>query len=766
MTDATAAPFTGLRVVQGEGGIDVSYCTKLLADAGADVVVVEPPGGHALRRRRPDGAPERPTSPLFDYLHAGKRSVALGPDADDLVARADVLVTDHLAEPWDTIHARLPGLTVVLITPFGADGPWRDRTASDLTLQALSGGMAPRGEPGRPPLMAGGEPTAWFAGSVATVALLGALQRIRQTGLGELLDVSQLESAHLEHCMYPVTFASVAGRPFHDSRGVPVPGIEPTIDGHVGFFVITGQQWLDFCALIEQPQWTEEERLFAAVERRHRAAELQPVIREWTSRRTTAEIVEIASLMRIPVAPIGNGRTIPEIDHFVDQHWLVDNPSGFQQPRRPYLFRDEPVPPVDASPERSSSNAASIWPARAESSRRLDAPSELPLAGLRVADFTAFWAGPLAAGILAGLGAEVIHIEGPKRPDGIRMNTTRRLDEDQWWEWSALFAGANTNKRGLTIDLAGEPGREIALRLLATCDVMIENFSPRVVEQLGLGPDAVLATNPRLVMVRMPAFGLAGPWRDRVGFAQTIEQASGLAFVTGYAGDAPLIPNGMCDPLAAVHGAIAALVALRRRDLTGAGQVVEAPMIGAALATAAEQIVEYSASGTLLGSRGNQSSFVEQHVFQCDGDDQWVATTMPHGALERVLAAIGAGDLDGLAAWCRQRTVAEVESLVEALDVPVGRVTWAHHIVGNPQLVSRGYFEQLTHPITGTHPYVGFPVRFSSGPHRWNRTPAPTLGGDNEPLLRELGYDDASIAQLTASGVISTSVLTGQHGWG
>ena len=133
--------------------------------------------------------------------------------------------------------------------------------------------------------------------------------------------------------MYPVTYASMAGFPFHQSRGVPVPGIEPTADGYVGFFVITGQQWLDFCALIERPEWTEDTTLFVALERRLRADRLLGPIREWTTQRTTAEIVEIASLMRIPVAPIGNGRTIPEIDHFVDRNgWLLRNPAGSCSP--------------------------------------------------------------------------------------------------------------------------------------------------------------------------------------------------------------------------------------------------------------------------------------------------------------------------------------------------------------------------------------------------------------------------------------------------
>ena len=200
--------------------------------------------------------------------------------------------------------------------------------------------------------MAGGEPTPWFAGAVAAVALLGVLPRIRATGAGELLDVSQLEAAHLEHSMYPVTYASMAGTPFHQLRGVPVPGIEPTADGQVGFFVITGQQWLDFCALIGQPGWAEDESLFIAMERRRRAADLTGVIRAWTTQRTTAEIVEVASLMRIPVAPIGNGQTIPHIDHFVAQEWLVQNPAGFVQPRRSYRFVAEPIAIPAAAPSR------------------------------------------------------------------------------------------------------------------------------------------------------------------------------------------------------------------------------------------------------------------------------------------------------------------------------------------------------------------------------------------------------------------------------
>ena len=761
------APLGELRVLQSGSGIEVAYCTKILADAGADVIFVEPPEGHPLRRRSVTGAAlAGRSSPLFEYLHCAKRGVSEpGADLADLLGRGDVVVTDRLEEGWAPLHRRFPHLSAVVVSPFGTEGPWSSRPVSDLTLQAFSGGMAPRGAPGRPPLMVGGDPSYWFAGSVAAVSLLGVLSRLRDTGIGELIDVSMLETTHLEHGMYPVTFNSMAGRPFQTSRGVPVPGIEPTADGWVGFFVITGQQWLDFCSLIGRPEWQQDESLFIAVERRRRADQLLGAIRDWTRQRTTDEIVETASLMRIPVAPIGSGETVTGIDHFVAEEWFVNHPEGFVQPRRPYRFGREPIgAPV---PAQSSIDARRLgWEPRSHPDPGRSAGRELPLSGVRVADFTGFWAGPLASGILAGFGADVIHIEGPKRPDGIRMNTIRPMSEPQWWEWSPLFCGANTNKRGLTLDLSTAQGHGAALRLLANCDVMFENFSPRVVEQLGLGPDAVLEANPRIVMVRMPAFGLDGPWRDRVGFAQTIEQSCGLAFLTGYEGEAPLIPNGMCDPLAGVQGAIAALVALAERDQSGSGQVVDAPMVGAGLAVAAEQVVEYSAFGCLPRSMGNSSPLMLQGVFPCAGDDDWLAVSMPDEPARRAAQEIAGGSGPAeLERWCAARSAQDAARELWAGGVPAARVQWAHEIVDSPQLRHRGFFEQLDHPLCGQHTYISWPARFSAGPLVWNRVASPTMGQHNDEILAELGFDEAEVGRMRRQGVISEGVLTDQHGW-
>ena len=177
---------------------------------------------------------------------------------------------------------------------------------------------------------------------------------------------------------------------------------------------------------------------------------------------------------------------------------------------------------------------------------------------------------------------------------------------DRWWEWGSAFLACNSDKRGVTLELSLPTARELALRLIGTADLVIENFSPRVMGNLGLDWDAVQAANPRAVMVRMPAFGLDGPWRDRVGFAQTMEQASGMAWMTGSADGPPIIPRGVCDPLAGLHAAFAALAALEVRDQTGTGVHVESTMVEAALNVAAEALLESTAHGRELRRDGNR----------------------------------------------------------------------------------------------------------------------------------------------------------------
>ena len=297
MTTPSEPALAGLRVVDLSVGIAGAYCTKLFVDAGADVVVVEPPGGHPLRARGGAGA-------LFGFLHTGKRSVIAdpaepplsGPTAS-LVAAADIVVID--AAPPDRTAASLaqtrPDLIVVSLSPFGLAGPWSERVASDLTLQALCSSIAGRGERHGSPVTAGGELVEWASGTGAAVATLVALRRRDRTGLGELIDLAALEVAITIFNGFRAVSGQLvpAGPPPY--QVVEVPSIEPAQDGWIGFATLSADQFANFAAMIDRPEWAEDPEISRIDVRIDRAAEIRRDIAAWTTHHTVEDIMDRAA---------------------------------------------------------------------------------------------------------------------------------------------------------------------------------------------------------------------------------------------------------------------------------------------------------------------------------------------------------------------------------------------------------------------------------------------------------------------------------------
>ena len=320
------------------------------------------------------------------------------------------------------------------------------------------------------------------------------------------------------------------------------------------------------------------------------------------------------------------------------------------------------------------------------------------------------------------MGAEVIHVESITHPDGMRL-TGGMFGRPDWWEWGHMFAAANTDKLDITIDVGTDEGRDLMVRLIEWADVLAENFAPRVMENWHLDHDEVLAINPNIVYLRMPGMGLAGPWRERVAFAQTMEQMSGQAWITGFPDDIPLIPRGPADPTAGLHGAFAILAALTQRDLTGKGVAIEAPMIEAVLNVTAEPVLEFAATGHKMMRMGNRSPYAApQGLFPCAGTEQWlaisVATDEQWDGLRRALGnpqwaddpslATHAGrvaqhDLldKELAEWAATRELDEAVWPLVAEGVPAAAGRDPRVLSRHPQFVARGFYEEVDHPSLG-----------------------------------------------------------------
>jgi crotonobetainyl-CoA:carnitine CoA-transferase CaiB-like acyl-CoA transferase len=295
-------------------------------------------------------------------------------------------------------------------------------------------------------------------------------------------------------------------------------------------------------------------------------------------------------------------------------------------------------------------------------------------------------------------------------------------------------------------------------------------------ERFGLDWDTVHSINPKLVMVRMPAFGLDGPWRDRAGFAMTVEQAGGLAWITGYR-DQPLVIRGACDPLGGMHAVFALLGALEHRRRTGEGQLVEVPLVEVAINLAAEQVIEHSAYGVLLTRDENRGpTAAPQGVYTSDDPDELIAlaieTDAQWQALVRMMGEPAWATDDALSSaagrraahdeidarverWLSSRSaVASVEALSNA-GIPAAEVVNAHDVFPDPQLEHRRFFQVMEHPETGTTRYPGVPMTFSGLDRALHQRTPPTLGQHNDEILCErLGLSPADVARLREAGVI------------
>ncbi len=773
----------GLVVVDGSSGVSGAYASKLLGAAGATVTLVEPAGGSPLRRWAwGHGVPAGQDGALFQYLRHGHRSVvaAAGDSVvGQLVDGADIVVTDGtgVLPPAARLAAERPDLVVASITPYGLTGPDSGRPATEFTVQADSGALAIRGTKDRPPIQMGARIVEWVSGAYAGFAALAAHRRQAATGHGDLIDVSWNEVANFTGTNFIEIMYSLHGRPERtlSARSVEIPSIEPTLDGWVGFNTNSRQQFDSFCLLIERPDLIDEGDWASFAGRAARADEWNQMVRAWTTQHTTAEIVERAAELRVPVAPVADGPAVLQLEQVRARHLLLRDPTGrFSCPRRPWMI-DGALPPAPAPAPTLGANGGEPAPRHRARPAPTGEPS-LPLQGVTVLDLTAWWAGPSATGLFAALGAEVIHVESPGRVDGMRMTGGMFADRPQWWEYSGFFLQANENKLGLTLDLDQAPGRELLLRLVRHADLVVENFTPRVLEAFDLDWDVIHLTNPRTVMVRMPAFGLGGPWRDRPGFAQTMEQITGLAWLTGHVDDQPRIQRGPCDPNGGLHAAFAALVGLAHRDRTGVGCLVEAPMFEAALNIAAEPVIEWTAYGNRIGRDGNRGpAAAPQGLYACQGWEQWVALAVETDAQwQSCCTVIGHPELaadpdlatregrrkqhdridEAIASWVEPLDLATAVTTLNAAGVPAAAVVDPRVASLEPQLAARGYFEEVAHPVVGTHPMPGLPWR-ARGVERWVRSPAPTVGQHNREILAGwLGCTDADLADLEAAGVI------------
>jgi formyl-CoA transferase len=398
----------------------------------------------------------------------------------------------------------------------------------------------------------------------------------------------------------------------------------------------------------------------------------------------------------------------------------------------------------------------------------------MPLAGLKVVEMGTLIAGPFCGRLLAEFGAEVIKIESPADENGEGgdpLRKWRKLHEGTslWW-----YAQAR-NKKSVTVNLREKEGQEIVRKLALEADILVENFRPGTLEKWNLSYESLAKENPKLIMVRLSGFGQTGPYKDRVGFGAIGESMGGMRYITGYPDRAPVrVGISIGDSLAAMYGAMGALMALHHRHSTGRGQVVDVALYEAVFSMMESMLPEFGMSGFVRERTGaSLPGIVPSNTYLC-GDGQFVVIGANGDAIfKRMMNAIGRGDLaddpaladnagrvkrteeldNAIAAWTGAHPLDHVLAVLEKADVPSGRIYSIADIVKDMQYQARGMIEKHRLSDNAELLLPGIVPKLSATPGgtKWI---GPTLGEHTGEVLRSLGYDDTAQAGLKQRGII------------
>ena len=411
-------------------------------------------------------------------------------------------------------------------------------------------------------------------------------------------------------------------------------------------------------------------------------------------------------------------------------------------------------------------------------------PPAGPLAGVRAIVLTQAWAGAFCTELLAMMGAEVVQIEARRRLDSWRGGydspmpaaLRERPSAVHPWNCSPNFNAVNLNKLELTLDLQTEQGIELFRRLVPYADIVAENFSPRVMGNLGIDYEALRAIKPDLIMCSLSAYGGDGPWRNVPGIGGTIEPTSGMSSLLGYEHGPPLNSGSMFpDPVAGYYGFAAIVTALHHRNRTGQGQFIDLSMQEANYSFIGDAVLEHELTGNVRPRIGNRHVMYAPHnIYRAGGDERWVALAAESEAQWAAICAVAgrpewaadarfvdnAGrkrhedDLDAaIGAWIGGEERDDVVARLGAAGVPAAPVLDSHEVASDQTFRDRGYIVDVEHPEAGTHPQIGVPFKFSQTPAGVSR-PAPMLGEHSAELLeRFLGIDGEEYERLVEAGI-------------
>jgi crotonobetainyl-CoA:carnitine CoA-transferase CaiB-like acyl-CoA transferase len=791
-------------------------CGQILADLGADVVAVEPPGGSKARNRGPfaEGVDRSEASLWWAAYSRNKRSIELDPESSagrerlkELATEADFLIES--AEPgylaaiglgYEHLSALNPGLIYVSISPFGQDGPKANFAATDLTVLAAAGPLALTGDDDRPPLRVG-VPQGFLHGSgEAAIGALVAHEERKRSGSGQHVDVSAQQAA--AQATMSMSLATQLGDNVttRSSGGLKFGPLDmqlrwPAKDGHVAITFLFGSAIGPFTARLMN--WIYEEGfcdeatrdkdwlgytdlLVSGEEPVEEFERVKRVVGDFVATKTKQELLEATLERGVLMAPVTTLEEVITSDQLADRDYFQDVDRGVLGRKVRYpgpfaKFGESEMTYRHAAPARPAPGAGVAWTAPGRALTSAVNNHRHSLEGLKILDLMWVMAGPAATRSLADYGATVVRIESTTRIDTAR--TIQPFQGGPGPENSGLFQNMNVGKLGLTLDLTSEDGKAVFLDLVRWADVVCESFSPKAMKKWGLGYETLKEANPDIIMLSTCLMGQSGPLATFAGFGNLAAAISGFFPLASWPDRPPAGPFGAyTDYVSPRFTAAAILAAVEYRDRTGKGQYIDQSQGESALHFLTPAILDYTVNGVVQSGDGNRDPQMSPHgVFPVRGDDAWIAIAARNDDDWEMLAGlIGDESLfsdprfstlearkaneDALeaviAAWTAGQDGLALQQTLQDHNVPAHVVQNSPEMMADPQLAHRGHFVELPHDIHGKTTVEGSRFRLSRTPALVDRA-APTFGRDNFEVLEQiLGYDFERIGNLAAAEVL------------
>ena len=640
-------------------------CGKLLADLGADVIKVEPPGGDPSRRRPPfvDDEPGPERGLYWLACNANKRSFEADLETDAgrarfrrLVATADLVVESFAPgrmAGWGLDFPRLaainPGLVLVSISPFGQHGPHRDYRGPDIVTWAMSGLMSVCGEPDGPPAQVSDNAQSYFAagGDAAAGALLALLQR-RRSGRGQHVDVSIQESVIRSSFQVAASW-DMTGRNLPRAERpsqTPMPWVWRCRDGYVvwlqavgpgaraaGFFAwlraigegadLLALDWEAMVPYQEPPaDWGAVVAATGAVFAKYtKAALYEAAVQYGFALYPVADAADTMASVQLQARGFWRDVPHPALDR------AIRLPGPFARATRTPLRVPRAAPRLGEHTAEilaalpTEPDSAPVAPATATD--RAETPGvAMPLAGIKVLDLSWFMVGPMTTKVLADYGADVLHVESSVRIDGQRTSGPFR-DGVRDPERCSDYGQVRTNQRSIMLDISRPRGRDVVLRMAAWADVVVNNFSAGAMDRLGLGYEAFRARNPAIIYLGCCGQGQTGPHRHSKGGGGHYAALAGFNHLTGRPDDPPGYLSAYTDFIAPRFNVALLLAALDYREWTGLGQSFDVSQYEASMHWLGPTLLDYSVNGRVAGRQGNRQPDAAPHgAYRCR-DDRW-----------------------------------------------------------------------------------------------------------------------------------------------